>query len=124
MSNAARHVLKVTEVLLQRSKEALKAFVAGDEDLALTWLKSRDVGFMNLRTAEWHASKEGYDMARDPQAMSVIGSILELDNKLVAALGAAKSRANLDLQRVKRIRQRVGKYHSGAQQGARFEKTV
>jgi hypothetical protein len=124
MSKASRHIFKIMTVLLERSREALKAFETQHDELALEMLKSREIGFANLRTAEWHAKKDGWTLELDAEAQKLAQAVIDLDVQLMSAMKAAQDRAALDLRRMKRIRERMSKYHSGAQEGSRFEKPV
>ena len=53
-----------------------------------------------------------------------MAAVLGLDAQLFTMTRQAMDKAALELRRIKRVKQRLGKYHSGSQEGARFEKSV
>ena len=124
MSDASRHVVKVLEIILSRSESALRAYEEGNDELALESLKAREIGFANLRAVEWVAENEGGSIGSDPAASKLVAAVLGLDAQLFTMTRQAMDKAALELRRIKRVKQRLGKYHSGSQEGARFEKSV
>ena len=124
VSEASQHVIRILEVLIERTQNALDAFDHGDDDQALVALKKREIGFANLRTAEFLSSIAGWELKMDPAAVKRVGQLLEMDKKLLTSLQLARDRSEREVRRVQKVRQRLNRYHSGTQEGSRFEKSV
>ncbi len=124
MDAELHRIKKILEIYLTRSEAALTALASEDWnsfDAAMRW---RNAAFHNFRAADHLIRAHRSDYLADPELQS-LGSLLQAaEQSLRQGIEEAKERLSEKLIRISQHRAKIGKFYSGVQEEAGFQKSV
>ena len=117
-------IKRILEIYLARSATALEALAAEDWDGFDSAMRWRTAAFHNFRAADYLVQLKHSDYLSAPEWRELGQSLQEADRLLQAAIDRQKERLNQRLIKISRHKTGIGKFHSGVQEQAGFQKTV
>ncbi len=124
MDAELHRIKKILEIYLTRSEAALTALASEDWnsfDVAMRW---RNAAFHNFRAADHLVRAHRSDYLADPELQS-LGSLLQAaEQSLRQGIEEAKERLSEKLIKISQHRAKIGKFYSGVQEEAGFQKSV
>lgn len=120
----ASNIQKILEIYLARTETALAALLSEDWDTFDSAMRGRTAAFHNFRAADHLAQKENADYLTDPVLQALGQKLQEVEQSLAKELEKQRDRLNQKLEKISRHRDKIGKFHSGVQEEAGFQKSV
>ncbi len=117
-------IKKILEMYLARSQAALDAIGREDWEAFDNAMRWRNAAFHNFRAADHLASLKRADYLAEPEWQDLRQNVQMTDKLLGQAIEKQKDRLNQKLVKISRHRAGIGKFHSGVQEQAGFQKTV
>jgi hypothetical protein len=117
-------IKKILEIYLARSESALAALAKEDWnsfDSAMRW---RNAAFHNFRAADHLARLKRSDYLEDPILQSLGHSLQAAERRLTQEMENQRDRLNQKLTKISQHRAKIGKFYSGVNEQAGFQKSV
>lgn len=124
MSDICRQAATTLLVYLERGRLALDLLEKGEIDRAEEVLKLRGAAFHNFRALDALAQKAGQDISQAPECLTTWHAIREVEILLTDSLASAHQETGRLYARVKKARQKIGRYRSRAPDSSRFAQTI
>ncbi|WP_141731903.1 hypothetical protein [Oligoflexus tunisiensis] len=124
MDAELQRIKRILEVYLARSETALAALVSEDWnsfDSAMRW---RSAAFHNFRAADHLVRSQRADYLAEPELQSLGTTLEAVNQRLAQEMEKAKVRLSEKLAKISQHRARIGKFYSGVQEQAGFQKSV
>src|SRR4051812_21731133 len=124
MQDFPKQVRMALEVYCKRGEVALKYFSEQNFEGVEKMLQLRSAAFHNFCAIDDLARKTGYDAKTDPQVNLLIETLRGVNEKLELCVRAMRDQLGNEMARLRKTRQKLGKYRSGNLTDNRFEKSV
>lgn len=124
MQDYAPKAKAILTTYLVRGRQALAAFLAGEDDEGTRLLSLRTAAFHNFRVVDSLVERAGFSLAEDPKAQAIWREIQETDHLLKAALKDAQTRTAETVHRLAEARRAFQGYRSGVPESTQFAKTA
>jgi hypothetical protein len=124
MDAELHRIKKILEIYLTRSEAALAALASEDWksfDSAMRW---RNAAFHNFRAADHMVRAHRTDYLADPELQSLGMTLQTVEQNLRQGIENAKERLGEKLVKISQHRAKIGKFYSGVQEEAGFQKSV
>lgn len=122
MHNPAEKARKALAVYLQRGYEAKEAWTVRGADAFLQVMTEREAAFHNFRYFEDQARRANFDVAKDPEILSLTALVNPQNAALTSLVSQALEAIESQLARTNAARNATSAYHSGTQTAARYIK--
>jgi glucuronate isomerase len=117
-------IKRILEVYLARTEAALAALTADEWDRFEDLMRWRNAAYHNFRAADHLMQKQNAGYLLDAELQRLGQSMQAIDQKLAIEMEKQRDRLNQKLVKISRHRDKIGKFHSGIQEEAGFQKSV
>jgi hypothetical protein len=124
MDAELHRIKRILEVYLARSEAALAALASEDWDSFDSAMRWRNAAFHNFRAADHLARAQRADYLAEPELQSLGITLEAINQRLAQEMEKAKARLSEKLVKISQHRARIGKFYSGVQEQAGFQKSV
>lgn len=124
MDAELHRIRKILEIYLARSEAACTALVSEDWnsfDSAMRW---RNAAFHNFRAADHMVRLNRSDYLEDPELQNLGLSLQAVEQRLKQEMEKQRDLLSEKLVKVSEHRAKIGKFYSGVQEQAGFQKSV
>ena len=120
MQNFPKQAKRALRAYMERGEEAIQKAAAGDLASFEDVLRWRKAAFHNFRVADALAQRDGEDIASDPDVQEMWTTIQGVDERLRDTLLELHTQTGSQIQRMSAAPQKLGRYHSGRADPAKF----
>jgi glucuronate isomerase len=124
MDAELQRIKRILEIYLARSEAALTALASEDWDGFDSAMRWRNAAFHNFRAADHMLRSHRSDYLAHPELQSLGASLQDVNQSLSQGIENAKVRLSEKLVKISQHRARIGKFYSGVQEEAGFQKSV
>lgn len=117
-------IKRILEVYQARAEAALAALTAEEWDRFADLMRWRNAAFHNFRAADHLMSQQNPDYLLDAELQRLGESVRSIDKQLALEIEKQRERLSQKLMKISRHRNKIGKFHSGVQEEAGFQKSV
>jgi hypothetical protein len=124
MDAELHRIRKILEIYLARSEAACTALASEDWDSFDSAMRWRNAAFHNFRAADHMVRLNRSDYLEDPDLHSLGLSLQAAEQRLKHEMEQHRDRMSEKLVKISQHRAKIGKFYSGVQEQAGFQKSV